>query len=772
MTEKSYRASLCWGRREWCVIFRHPARKTLNEKQQLRVRRGLGTRDESEAQGLVGQLNEILSDPSYWSPDQRQRAASRFEHRIVSVFYDSLNDTNNAAAELCDTFLPLPGKDDGFTTVQLIGTTGAGKTTLVRQLLGTHPKRERFPSTSAAKTTVSDFEVILASGPFRAVVSFLPRERVRQYIMECVIAAVAARVEGTSEDEVIRRLMEHNDQKFRLSYILGHLKPEKRSRSSAELEDEDDLEDVVEERHEGAGATPEEQEAMSRFLAGVLDRIRNLARSVHQRVEETVKEVGIDWESTSTRKRDVLQVFVEENLLQDEHTCHDNHVHLLVDDILEEVEARFEYVTEGELRKARDGWPTAWTYESHERIDFIRAVNRFSSNYAPLFGRLLTPLVEQMRVSGEFCPEWETGVQPKLVLLDGQGIGHTADKTSSLSTNLTRRFQQSDVILLVDNAAQPMQAAPNAVLRTLVASGHESKLAIAFTHFDRVKGDNLPNATARKNHVIGSFFNAVHAIGKTSGKEAEQALKRLHPDRIFFLSNIQDQLADGAQFTRKQFNLLLKLMAAAIEPPAPIEYHPVYDVANLVLAIQKASQEFHNRWRGVLGLDVRSGVSPEHWAKVKALTRRIGIMKEDEYETLTPIADLISSMQIQIASFLAQPLEWNPYSPPEDKETERLAAIEEIKRKVFDRLHGFSHRRLVDDRLNSWIEAYERKGRGSTSDRANDVGSLYESAAPIPNEMPGPDLNDFLFEIRKLVADSIEECDGVLYGWKREPELV
>jgi anti-sigma-K factor RskA len=60
--------------------------------------------------------------------------------------------------------------------------------------------------------------------------------------------------------------MEHNDQKFRLSYILGHLQPEKRSRSSAELEDEDDLEDVVEERHEGAGATPEELEAMSRFL--------------------------------------------------------------------------------------------------------------------------------------------------------------------------------------------------------------------------------------------------------------------------------------------------------------------------------------------------------------------------------------------------------------------------------------------------------------------------------------------------------------------------
>jgi hypothetical protein len=52
------------------------------------------------------------------------------------------------------------------------------------------------------------------------------------------------------------------------------------------------------------------------------------------------------------------------------------------------------------------------------------------------------------------------------------------------------------------------------------------------------------------------------------------------------------------------------------------------------------------------------------------------------------------------------------------------------------------------------------------------VGGLYESAAPIPNEMPGPDLNEFLFEIRELVAESIEECDGYLFGWKRVAEPV
>lgn len=397
-------------------------------------------------------------------------------------------------------------------------------------------------------------------------------------------------------------------------------------------------------------------------------------------------------------------------------------------------------------------------------------MNKFTSNYAPNFGKLLTPIVEGVRVFGPFSPEWETEDQPKLVLLDGQGIGHTADKTSSLSTSITKNFQKADLILLVDNAAQPMQAAPNAVLRTLVSSGHESKLAIAFTHFDEVRGDNLRGTADKKNHVIGSFFNAVQAIGKIAGRDAEQALKRLHPDRILFLSKIQDQLSEKAKFTRNQFRQLLDLMSAAIEPPAPVIYHPVYDVANLVLAVQQATQEFHDRWRGILGLGSRSGVTSEHWTRVKALTRRVGVMKQDEYDTLRPIADLISLLQAQISSFLTQPLSWKPTSPPDDKEAERTQAIDEIKKEVFTRLHELSRQRLIDERLSGWVEAYEHRGTGSTRVRARDMVVLYESAAPVPNEMPGPDLNEFLLEIRELVATSIEDCDGQLIGWRREAE--
>src|SRR5262249_53959042 len=144
----------------WCVIFRHPVCKSQDGKQQLRVRRGLGTRDEAEAKHLVSQLNEILSDPTYWNPPAKAKAeAKKFDGQIVAAFYDHLApEPRDGWSER--NVLKLPGRADGYAIVQFVGTTGAGKTTIVRQMIGTDPVTERFPSTSAAKTTICDLEIV------------------------------------------------------------------------------------------------------------------------------------------------------------------------------------------------------------------------------------------------------------------------------------------------------------------------------------------------------------------------------------------------------------------------------------------------------------------------------------------------------------------------------------------------------------------------------------------------------------------------------------
>jgi len=119
-------------------------------------------------------------------------------------------------AGIRDQAIPLPSSvDSNYRRVLLLGTTGAGKTTLVRQLIGTDPDSERFPSTSTAKTTVHDTEIVLRdSGPYRAVVTFVTADEVREYLKECMSAAVLAAYRDADDPEVLRRLLTHVNQRW------------------------------------------------------------------------------------------------------------------------------------------------------------------------------------------------------------------------------------------------------------------------------------------------------------------------------------------------------------------------------------------------------------------------------------------------------------------------------------------------------------------------------------------------------------------------------
>ena len=196
----------------------------------------------------------------------------------------------------------------------------------------------------------------------------------------------------------------------------------------------------------------------------------------------------------------------------------------MVQDILEDVSRRFDAVQTGTLSRRRSGWPELWVFESEDRNEFIRHIRWFSSNYWPQFGRLLTPLVDGIRVRGPLFSEFIDG-QPRLAFIDGQGLGHTPDSSASVSTRVTRRFGQVDVILLVDNAQQPMQAAPLSVLRAVTSSGHHDKLAITFTHFDQIKGQNLPTFGDKRAHVMASVLNALSSLREVLGVSVVNAIE-------------------------------------------------------------------------------------------------------------------------------------------------------------------------------------------------------------------------------------------------------
>lgn len=358
------------GRDAWSVIFRHPARLDVSTgKTGRRVRRGLGTSDELEASRLVDQLNELLASPELWEPSARSNTASRFDARIIEIFYEGLEATQVDFQALREGLIPLPTADDGYRTVLLLGTTGAGKTTVVRQILGTDPDAERFPSTSTAKTTVADTELITSDEDvYRAAVTFAPRDVVIDYLTENVSEAALAAFRHRSDDEIRRKLLDHVNQRYRFSYVLG--------RGAATAEDIDDLADDDEEQ-EPRDFDPEDYGHVD--LAATAVVVADAVAALKTVVDAHRESVNKDLADLEEDER-VLEEYMEENL--DSDLRQSDEFHQIVDSLVDEIEKRFNTLDVGELKRNRQGWPTSWAWESHDRAAFIKVVTRFSSNHA------------------------------------------------------------------------------------------------------------------------------------------------------------------------------------------------------------------------------------------------------------------------------------------------------------------------------------------------------------------------------------------------------
>ena len=762
MTTRNYTASLSQsqGRSGYSIIFRHPARSDeTTGKPGIRVRRGLGTRDQTEAEQLRDELNQLLADSRYREPAARAEAEQRFDSRVVDIYFHKMIPEKFDFRALRDESIPLPPREpNGYRHVLLLGTTGAGKTTLVRQLIGTDPAEERFPSTSTSKTTIHDTEIILDDEPWRAVVTFVSRDEAREYLNECIFEAVRTIVRDTddaTDATVLRRLLNHANQRFRFSYVLGN--GPKTNSGISDFDEEDDEIEVDAELLPTEDLDTVDLAVTNELLELSVTRLRDLAGQLRDRLHTELDP------SDKNEDMHALEELLEEeldNLLRDNETFHE-----IADALMDEIEKRFDLLPQGTVTKTRQGWPLTWKgdWPIDERSEFLKSVSRFSSNYAPLYGRLLTPLVNGIRVAGPFSPMWEDGQTPKLVLFDGEGLGHTPKSSSSVSTGVSRLIEAVDAVLLVDNATQPMQAAPLAAMRELVATGNGRKLILAFTHFDEVKGDNLPSTNEKVQHVLASAENVITAFGEELGPSAERTLRKRLEAARFFLEHLQKPLLENTSTRRRTVRQLRRLLDAidqVIERPQPTEACPVYDRMNLALAIHSAAVAFQEAWRPRLGLESKPGFTKEHWTRVRALSRRVATMGRDEYDSLRPVADLRQELRDRIYVFIQNPLHWKGREPSEEEKQSKYDALaDDLGRRLLE----ISTRRLWLERIDDWKRAYYESGKGSTFVRARIIGNdIYEPAAPVPSVTPSPDRNQFLREVVTEVEGAAREFRAML----------
>lgn len=732
----------------WSVTFKHPKRSDSRGRLGLKIRKGLNTQDEDDAKRLVRELNTLLSDETWWSVDRRREAEQQFHPLIVAAFFDGMESGKTNSAERRQELIPLPWHKEGYSRILFTGTTGAGKTTLLRHIIGASHSDDRFPSTSTARTTTAEIEIVTAEGPFEAVVTFMPEHEVRAHVDECLEEACIRMVQQQDDEKVMNAILSHREQRFRLSYILGGWKQQAIENDGDEFDFEDDHAqgDII---PEDEALDNEEIQKNRALLESYLHRIRQIVSKVENDMTSSIGELPA--RGNPEEKAAWLEIFGDEIYEHDDFAA-------LAHDIIEAIEARFERINAGTFIRNSSEWPISWSFHSEDRAAFLKQVRWFASNHYAQFGRLLTPLVDGIRVRGPFHPTPENlRVAPKLVLLDGEGIGHTAKSASSISTRVTRKFSEADLILLVDNAEQPMQAAPLELLRSVGSSGYADKIAVAFTHFDLVKGSNLGTHQLKREHVIGSARDAIGSLRQALGVPVTSTLESAVESRAFYLGGLDREIDRIPRGFQDQIQELLKLMQSSGNPPEPVDAAPIYSFEGLEIALRDAVDAFLSPWFARLGLNIYDGVYKEHWTRVKALSKRLAMAWSNEYDNLRPVADLVARLQESISRWLDSPAGWTR-APKSDEE--RSAALSTIRKAVFASLHELAELRLAELHRNNWTTAYEHSGTGSSYRRADEIKSIYEEAAPLISSAVSEPARAFLHTLHKLVREAVISSGG------------
>jgi len=549
---------------------------------------------------------------------------------------------------------------EGYKRALFLGTTGSGKTSLLCRIIGTQ-EIKNFPPVSTSKTTTCPTEFILDGGPvYQAEALTISREKARKLIDECIAKALEEAVAGSSDHLILQRLLYHPEQRFRLAYTLG---------VPASPPAEDDEDDGETDCGEMSALSESQRSGITNFLSRVLSQIKKLAR-----------------DSTSSSQ-------------------------FLSDDIVKKIEERFRPFKKTGLPQTPD-WPANIHLIAGGRDEFISQVRYLIGNDASLFGSLISPLIEKIRLSGPFAPRGESCSQ--LSVMDSEGLGHISSTATTLPVAITDHFSEFDSIVLVDNSKQPMQAATQAVIKASYLYGHEHKLILANTHFDQIHGANLPDSYAKKRHLTGSAENFLNTHkGKTSGRILLRLKRAMCEDALFFSRLNQEK---DSKMTLKNLSKFL----AALHRSRTRDFGilPQYIFNDLRKYLNRSSEIFHERWEGYL--------QTEHWTRVKALTRRFAHncnAHELEYSNMRPLADLIESVQQEVSPLIESPASWSHQTRSEE---EQDAAIRYVKQQLYNALRRFAYDSLYSHELEAWKFTDSLHGQGSASERNKNIGEILE----------------------------------------------
>jgi len=697
------------------MSFHHPIVRegTIGKK----IHRGLKVADDLEAERLRKQIDELLQiaadTPSLLLP--RSSAEQKYARVIVDAFYDCMTPEPIDYKALRDRMMPLPPRA-WVPHVLIAGGTGVGKSRLAQHLLQTTSRN--FPMRGAGRTTVSDTEVVIGDVDYSAVMTFFAENEIRQTLKENIIEACSFAQGETDRARIASKLLVDADKRFRFNFVLGNW-----AESGNAAEDEDDDLD-------------ESNDEMSLPAAPDIARWSNLGVSVE-------RIIGI----TETALRDAEKQLPEKNELDADDWLpfiDQEQVDALAEEILGELEIRLCAAT------GASSWPVSYQIPAtNDRDEFFVRLQRFYQNSRKLFGILVTPLVQGIRVRGRFFPpEWAGKSLRNWVLLDGQGVGHEQGEPTGMDRTippeLAQKFSSADLICLVDRSAPSMTGDAPTLLEHLLTRGYLERLLLCFTFFESVEAPDL-DGKGRKTKVMEGLSNAIQKI--VLPKAQRVLLEKNALSQSYFLSSLN--LEDVAvKSTRAAIKLICDRIQTGTSKPAKVEnVRPMYNEYEIANLVSNSIIAYRRDWS-------ESSLASRNYKIIEALTNWIGNTLGDGYprRRLYPGQNLSERLVSAISIHLEQPREWAPITPNEVEQSKILNAI---RTSAADRIDRYCRQVVIQDpRTSRWRPAYKDiSGTGTLRKRAKVVSRILEDQAELPEEGLGQFAKDIWQQVEEAIVE-------------------
>jgi len=433
-----------------------------------------------------------------------------------------------------DELSPIPVNMPKF---YLLGDTGAGKTTIVRKILGTD--RYKFPSVQQKRTTVAVTEYVLSRDiPFKASYIFKTENQINEFIKEILEVAIGKAYSTDCKgeldtEEIIENLEETPDERFRLRYIL----------TSTELE-----------------------EIAKTISDSLLPKLHNSIEALKIELDSNEEDIGV---IVDLALEDIKSTFSE---IQ-------GHIISLITKKVSEMCNGYE------LFSAVD-----YYQHSEQKMDeFIAQAKKLLSSAK----NSISPVIEYARLEGNLLAEWLPD-NTELVLIDGEGIGHDTREASRLSARHLDYFHFSDSIGLVEESKKPFASGGKSALEGIIRNGYLGKFKLIYSKLDEVEvGEEEGTDRDEQIRAVKKGFRNVKNALKDDGIESS-----IGNEHLYYLSNMKDK--EPHPDSVLEIERLIADIKSKFNEDVPQFIEPIYDYEMLSSYLVKSSDNFITKWNSML----------------------------------------------------------------------------------------------------------------------------------------------------------------------------